>query len=185
MTRQEPAHQGNAEKPVIDCSGSYQDTDASAVQSERPRHNQQTGLRQRKHLRLSSQQHVVLLVATLLVCRSESLLLDPIGEVSSHGEPGDASLLTRVKAVKETARAVGAAADRWTGKMKQSLHIKETKVCLPSFMLMLDSAAKAWTVLDLCPALTQLPQQLQACSTLSSGVRCAHSSCRQHWARQC
>ena len=162
MTSQELAHRGNAATPGIGCSGRRRDIDASAKQSEGSRRNQQTGQRQRKHLRLGSHQYVVLLAATLLVCRSESLLLGAIGDVP-HGELGDSSLLTRVKAVKETARAVGSAADRWTGKVKQTLHIKETQVCLPirsclSFMLILAGLCCQGVVsADRWPALRPLP----------------------------
>ena len=140
MASQELAHQGSAAKPGMYCSESHQDIDTSAMQPERSQRIQPTGLRQRKQLRSSSRRHVVLLAAVLLVSRSDALLLGAIGDVY-HGEPRDASLLTRVKAVKEAAHAVKSAADKWTGQVKQTLHIKETQVrymtppCLSTFLL--------------------------------------------------
>lgn len=140
MTSQELAHQGSAAKLEMYYSESHQDTDTSAMQPEQSQSSQPTGRRQRKHLWSSSQQHIVLLAAVLLVCRSDALLLGAIGDVY-HGEARDASLLTRVKTVKEAAHAVKSAADKWTGQVKQTLHIKETQVryaihpCLSIFLL--------------------------------------------------
>ena len=126
MTSQELAHQGSAATQEIGCASSRQQNYTSEMQSESQR-SQQTGLRQRKQLRLSSKQHILLVAALLLVCRSDALLLGaPTG--IPYGEPGDASLLTRVSAVKEAAHVVKSAAYKWTGQVKKTLHIKETQV---------------------------------------------------------
>ena len=127
MTSQELAYQGSSAKQERGCSSSRRLSETSEMQSERSQRSQQTGLRQRKQLRLSSQQHILLVAALLLVCQSDALLLGALDNVPRR-ELGDASLLTRVKAVKETAHAVQTAANKWTGQVKQTLHIKEAQV---------------------------------------------------------
>ena len=129
MSGRELAYQGSAAKQEIGSSSSRQHNDTSELPSERSQRSQQTGLRQRKQLRSSSHQQILLVAALLLVCQSDALL--GATDSAPHGELGDASLLTRVKgvkAVKEAAHAVKSAANKLTGQVKHTLHIKETQV---------------------------------------------------------